>query len=234
MKALRILLVNANLDPLDLAGCLAIEKTLTELSEKDAAKDRFALELRIVPWRQVLDHLGRLQEEWRRWRPHGVIIGPNGSPFAAYPMVFDAFLQWLRRRRSPTLGICGGHQIIALAHGAPIAPVYPVPRALSTYEGMPKVEGLQRVRQLGDDDPLLEGLPLEFEVEASHVDEVKDIPPGFRLLGLGDPSKVQIIRADRRPIWGLQFHPERSPEPAKRILQNFLNYAALDRSERSL
>ncbi|MFO0750386.1 MAG: hypothetical protein U1F43_32655 [Myxococcota bacterium] len=43
---------------------------------------------------------------------------------------------------------------------------------------------------------------------ASYVDEVKDLPPGFRVLAIGDPSRIQIralIAARQRPA----FHPER-------------------------
>ena len=96
---------------------------------------------------------------------------------------------------------------------------------------MPKVQGVVGVRLLGDPDPLVDGLPEEFSVEASHVDEVKDLPPGFRLLAIGDPCHVQIIRADRRPLWGVQFHPERSPldgaAAGTRILSNFLAVAGV-------
>jgi GMP synthase-like glutamine amidotransferase len=100
---------------------------------------------------------------------------------------------------------------------------------------MPKVTGATRIRLLGDGDPLLDGLPEEPLVMASHVDEVKDIPPGFRLLALGDPSRIQIMRADRRPLWGVQFHPERAfdadhqegegPTPGALLLTNFLGIA---------
>ena len=95
---------------------------------------------------------------------------------------------------------------------------------------MPKVSGATRIRLMGDVDPLIVGLPEEPWVMASHVDEVKDIPPGFRLLALGDPSRIQILRSDRRPMWGVQFHPERPVPDADeawgdRVLANFLALA---------
>ncbi len=223
----RILIVNINLSPTTLDGCEAIAAALGALSP--------ATEIRIRPWRTLLDPTGSLAADLQKWSPSGVILGPNETPFPAYPPAFDRFLAWLRARRGPTLGICGGHQALALAHGAPIAPVHPVAAATTSYEGMPKVSGPTRIRLLGDVDPLLDGLPEEPWVMASHVDEVKDLPPGFRLLALGDPSRIQILRADRRPLWGVQFHPERAPPPEHadpagapppglRLLANFLAF----------
>jgi len=184
----------------------------------------------------LLDPTGTLAQDLAKWGPDGVILGPNETPFPAYPPAFDRFLGWIRARRGPTLGICGGHQALALAHGAPVAPVHAVPAASESYEGMPKVKGPTRIRLMGDVDPLIVGLPQEPWVMASHVDEVKDLPPGFRLLALGDPSRIQILRADRRPMWGVQFHPERPlpPEfveagvrsPGQLLLANFLALAA--------
>ena len=119
----------------------------------------------------------------------------------------------------------------ALAHGAPVAPVAPVPAATTSYAGMPKISGPVRIRLIGDVDPLVAHLPEEPVFMASHVDEVKDIPPGFRLLALGDPSRIQILRADRRPMWGVQFHPERllpdgTASAGMAILRNFVNLLA--------
>jgi len=120
-----------------------------------------------------------------------------------------------------------------------------VPAATTSYEGMPKVRGVQRIRLLGDPDALVSGLPDEVDVMASHVDEVKDVPPGFRVLALGDPSRIQIMRADRRPMWGVQFHPER-PLPndhsqtddapidwGRQLLQNFMAIAGATRHKTS-
>lgn len=205
-----IAIVNINPSPRTLDGCRAIADTLTELSP--------GLGTRIVHWQDVL--AGALD----RSRPRAVVLGPNGTPFAAYPPDFDDFLAWVRRRRGPTLGICGGHQALALAHGAPVAPVFSVPAATTSYAGMPKVSGAVAIRVLGEFEPLFAGLPDEVEVAASHVDEVKEVPPGFRLLALGDPCHIQAMRADRRPMIGLQFHPERG-EPGsagRRILSNWL------------
>jgi len=235
-----VLLVNINLDPTMLDGCGAIAAALERVAPPSLAP----IEVRVRPWRTLIGTSGSLAPDLQRWGPAAVVLGPNETPFPAYPPAFDRFLGWLRARRGPTLGICGGHQALALAHGAPVAPVHKVPAAMTSYAGMPKVTGPQRIRLLGDPDPLVSGLPEEVVVMASHVDEVKDVPPGFRVLALGDPSRIQILRADRRPMWGVQFHPERAlpPEAAPgsagsdahgaaeawgdRLLLNFLELAA--------
>lgn len=205
-----ILIVNINLNPRTLAGCRVLASTLEAIEP--------GIEALVVPWRMVD------QPAVDRLRPRAVLIGPNDTPFPAYPSEFDTFLAWLRRRRAPTLAICGGHQALALAHGSPIGPLAPVPAARGSYAGMPKVSGPTRIRLMGDPDPLLAGLPVEFEVAASHVDEVKEVPPDFRLLAIGDPCHIQAIRADRRPVYGLQFHPEKpaSAPHGRRILANWL------------
>lgn len=205
-----LLLININRNPRTLEGCRGIAGRLQELDP--------GLDIRIHHWREVDGAFTR------RLRPVAVVVGPNEDPFPSYPAAFDTFLGWLRRRRGPTLGICGGHQALALAHGGPVGPVHDVPAATDSYRGMPKVKGTTRIRLIGDPDPLLHGLPDEIDVAASHVDEVKEIPPGFRLLAIGDPSHVQITRADRRPMYGVQFHPEKraGDDAGGRLLANWL------------
>lgn len=216
---LRILIVNINYDPRMLEGCEAIASAFARLDPE--------VDVMIRPWRLLLDAADGLAADIARWAPSAVVLGPNETPFPAYPVAFDRFLGWVRARRGPTLGICGGHQALALAHGAPVAPVYPAPAATTSYAGMAKVKGAVRIRLMGDPDPLVASLPDDFLVAASHVDEVKDIPPGFRALAVGDPARIQVMRADRRPMWGVQFHPERphggeGPEFGDIIFSNFL------------
>jgi len=205
--------VNINPRASTLAGCRRIARALAAIDPD--------VEVRVLHWVDAAAARGP--------GLRAVIVGPNGTPFPAYPAAFDRFLAWLRARRGPTLGICGGHQALALAHGAPVGPVFPVPAGTVSYAGMPKVSGRTRVRLLGDRGPLLAGLPDEIDAHASHVDEVKGVPPGFRLLGLGDPCHVQIIGADRRPSWGVQFHPEHDMgpgRPGRALLSNFLALAS--------
>lgn len=216
---LRLLIVNINYDPRMLEGCERIAAAFQAVDPE--------LEVRIRPWRLLLDATDALAPDLARWAPSAVVLGPNETPFPAYPVAFDRFLAWVRARRGPTLGICGGHQALALAHGAPVGPVHAVPAATTSYAGMPKVSGPVGIRLMGDPDPLVEGLPEDLTVTASHVDEVKDLPAGFRVLAIGDPARIQILRSDRRPMWGVQFHPEKPPadgatDHGPAILLNFL------------
>lgn len=210
---MRVLLVNINKNAKTLAGCNEIARALGTVG--------VTVEVDIA-------HYSDAERIATPGRFSAVILGPNGTPFPAYPAAFDRFLGWVRRRRKPLLGICGGHQALALAHGSPIGPVADVAPAATSYADMPKETGEHRIRWIGDYDPLLEGLSEECEVVASHVDEVKDLPKGFRLLAIGDRCHVQAIKADRRPVYGVQFHPEKpcSDPAGKRLLSNFLVIAA--------
>jgi GMP synthase (glutamine-hydrolysing) len=191
--SLDVLIVNVNLAPSTTEGCEAIGARLSQL--------RADLAWEIVHW-QATD----LSDRARAAR--GVLLGPNESPFPAYPDDFQGLLAWVRDQPGPLLGICGGHQVLALAHGSAVGPVQNVPPATETYAGMPKVSGPTGARVVSADD-LTAGLPTKFQVASSHVDEVKDIPEGFHLVLEGEVSRVQLIAHDELPIWGAQFHPER-------------------------
>ena len=210
----RALLLNINLSSRTREGSERLAEALMETGS--------GVRVRLVHWQDAGPRL------MRSFRPHALILGPNGTPFARYPTRFLTFLRWLKRRRGATLGVCGGHQAIALAHGAHVAPVFGDSPATDSYDGMARIDGPQDVRLLGDPDPLLTGLPRELTVIARHVDEVKQVPDGFHLLGIGAPTHVQIMRANQAPIYGVQFHPEfSSPEsPAWRLLHNFMTLAS--------
>jgi GMP synthase (glutamine-hydrolysing) len=215
--SLDVLIVNINLDPHTTEGCEEIEARLRIL--------RPALRCSILHWRDP-----SLRDEAED--AAGLLLGPNENPFPSYPEEFEALLGWIRGQQGPLLGICGGHQVLALAHGAEIGPVHDVPPATSSYAGMPKVKGMTRARRVAE-DPLSRDLPENFEVSSSHVDEVKKLPSNFHLVIEGDRSTYQMIALDGRPVWGVQFHPEheRSGYWGAQLLERWLEVVENRRGE---
>jgi GMP synthase (glutamine-hydrolysing) len=151
-----------------------------------------------------------------------VILGPQGVPFDAYPAArLLHMLTLIRSLTLPTLGICGGHQALALAHGGLLGPVHGG-TASQSYEGLRKETGLRSVALARD--PLTVSLPAECSFEVRHVEGVSDLPGCFTLIGRGDPCAVQLIRLTGRPIYGAQFHPELGGDGIA-LLQGFLSLA---------
>jgi len=78
------------------------------------------------------------------------------------------------------------------------------------------------------DDPIFQGVSEELKILQSHYDEVKVLPPGFRVLAADKVCRVQIMRHSTRPVYGIQGHPERfgKDRPGGGILiRNFLKIA---------
>lgn len=111
----------------------------------------------------------------------------------------------------PILGLCGGLQFIALAHGARLDPI----RRLNEGEKDPsenyatgyfKEWGFTQV-EIIKPDPLFDGLedPSFLEV---HYLELKEIPKGFELLASTNACRIQTIKQTGELVYGLQFHPE--------------------------
>ncbi len=123
-------------------------------------------------------------------------MGRNGDYLDGLPM--------------PILGICAGHQFMAKHLGGDAAPA-----AVPEFG-----KALLTVRE---PDVLFEGLPTSFEVWESHNDEVNQLPDGFVSLASSPNCAVQAMRHTKRPLFGLQFHPEvENTQFGYDIFRNFL------------
>ena len=93
----------------------------------------------------------------------------------------------------PILGICHGHQLIALAWGAKC-------RKTAIPEFSWRRFSIQP-------NQLFQGLENPIFLE-SHYDEVYDLTDDFMVLASSPECAVQAFQIKQKPIWGVQFHPE--------------------------
>ena len=103
--------------------------------------------------------------------------------------------EYLDKLEIPILGICAGHQFMAIHLGGKAGP--------STTPEFGKT-----VITVVDENDLFKGLPGSFIAWESHNDEVTELPPGFKLLANSETCPVQAMKHETRPLYGLQFHPE--------------------------
>jgi len=112
---------------------------------------------------------------------------------------FQKAIEGTRLLTLPVLGICGGHQLLAMAHGENIIDMG---RALRDYY---EVEILV-------DDPLFEGLERRIMIRESHQEMVEHLPKGFLLLAKSRDTPIEAMKHERGIVYGVQFHPERHDE----------------------
>ncbi len=110
----------------------------------------------------------------------------------------------------PILGICVGMQLMAIHYGGKAGP-----SEIPEY-------GLANMTIIEPDD-LFKDLPKEFFVWESHNDEVKQAP-NFTILAMSDNCKIQALKHEKWPLYGVQFHPEvNNTQNGEQILKNFVN-----------
>lgn len=105
----------------------------------------------------------------------------------------------------PTLGICLGAQLLAVAAGGRVHVAAPPGRESGIVE--------LRWRPEAAGDPLLGELAAEGRstpMPTMHADAIVDLPAGATWLAASRTYPYQAFRVGAR-AWGLQFHPEASP-----------------------
>jgi GMP synthase (glutamine-hydrolysing) len=156
---------------------------------------------------QVVRHdlpAGRVAE----LNPQGIIL--SGGPASVYepnapkcdPEIFTLGV--------PVLGICYGMQLACQALGGDVKP------AASREYGRAKC-------RIHESAGLFEGVSAETTVWMSHGDQVDAVNADFLALAATDTCPITAVRHFRRPVYGLQFHPEVAHTPeGGTILRNFL------------
>ncbi len=150
--------------------------------------------------------------DWiRAWEPQGIILsgGPNSVYGESVPTADPALLEL----GVPILGVCYGMQLLAHLGGGTVV------------RADRREYGRARVSVRGGGGRLFRGFDEgeETPVWMSHGDHVDAPPPGFRVVAASDNSPVAAIEHERRPLFGVQFHPEVAHTPrGGEILQNFL------------
>lgn len=156
--------------------------------------------------------------------PSHIILSGQSHPWESYtPESLAGVFDVIRHARQPLLGICGGHQQIALAYGARVAVMKRLAPGTG-YEGCLRERGFFDIEHEGEG--LFATLPRTISVWHSHYDEVKELPENFRRTATNETCSIQAMQHNTRPLFSVQFHPELFDEEhpqGRRIMENFLD-----------
>lgn len=150
-------------------------------------------------------------DELRDLKPSGIVISPGpGRPEDAGISV-DVAREF--GDDIPVLGICLGHQSIAVAYGGNVV------RANEIYHGKSSTISVK-----GND--IFEGISRKIDVMRYHslVVDRSTIPSELEIIAeTVEDHIVMAIRHKTKKIYGLQFHPESVFTPkGKRMIKNFV------------
>jgi len=142
--------------------------------------------------------------------PIGIVISPGpGRPEQA-----GISLELLNEfsGKVPILGVCLGHQAIAMAFGGEVI------SAKRLMHG--KTSQVQ-----ADGEKIYKGIKSPFQAMRYHslVVSRENFPSSLTIVSEADDGEIMGIRHQDHPTEGIQFHPESIMTPVgKRLLRNFL------------
>ncbi len=158
-------------------------------------------------------------EEIEKLDPSHIVISP-GPGHPSKEKDFGICKEVILQVEKPVLGVCLGHQGIALLYGGNVV------KAPEIMHGK-----VSEVGRLGDAHlpypNILAGLPEEFGAMRYHslMAEKESFPSD--LIVTAETVEDQLIMAlqhHEKPLYGIQFHPESiGTDVGKTILKNFLN-----------
>ena len=126
----------------------------------------------------------------------GILISPGpGTPEAAGVSI--AMIKAAAQIRKPLLGVCLGHQAIAVAYGAT------VDRAPELLHG--KTSSISH-----DQSGVFAEIPSPFTATRYHSLAVRPetLPSELVITGRSESGVVMALAHNELPIYGVQFHPE--------------------------
>ncbi len=155
--------------------------------------------------------------------PSHIILSGQSHPWERYsPESLAGVFSIIKEAKQPILGVCGGHQQMALAFGAEVGLMGRLEPG-EGYAGAKRERGFYDVQT--NARGIFQDLPAKITVWHSHFDEVKSLPSDFLTTAANDTCPIQAMQHTDRPLFGVQFHPELFDEAhpdGRGVLENFL------------
>ena len=127
----------------------------------------------------------------------GVILsgGPRTARKEDVAFPFDQNMNNLREKSIPVLGICFGHQLLAMTYGGELE-----------VGGNPEYGSISI--KVEESDSILKGIENGQRVWMSHSDQVASLPHQMRILATSSDGHIAAFEDSNQIIFGVQFHPE--------------------------
>jgi GMP synthase-like glutamine amidotransferase len=154
---------------------------------------------------------------WRKPRPVAldrfealVISGSPASVTQDTPWIVRELelIEQADRRGMPVLGVCFGAQLLARAYYS---------RHVIRTCIQPEF-GWHTIHQIQPDNLLFAGLPSTFTAFQFHLEEVTP-QPTMQVLACSAAVEVQAFQIGPKPVWGVQFHAEVTPQAGRDLLR---------------
>lgn len=140
-----------------------------------------------------------------------ILSGGSIEPLQKDIAAFSHIISLIQTTTKPLIGICLGHQLIALSFGGTLA------------EMPSRKQGFINASVVSD-HPIFEQVK-KFEVWEDHSYIVEDEGPELQVLALSDHG-IEALHHPQKPIFGFQFHPEnyKGTTFGDEIFKNTLTY----------
>lgn len=163
----------------------------------------------------VLRNDAPLPSDWST-RFDAVVISP-GPGHPAVPEDVGNSRTVLEHSDLPVLGVCLGHQLLALLHGCPV-----------DRSRHPRHGETSTVSHVADE--LFDGIPTQFTAVRYHSLDVPTVIEPVVPLAHADDGTLMALRIRDLPRWGVQFHPESiESDHGATLVRNFLSAARVAR-----
>ena len=152
-------------------------------------------------------------DEIVRWRPSHIVLSPGPKT----PKESGICIELVQKAagKIPLLGVCLGHQAIAVAFGGAFLPAKKILHGKASY-----------ISHNGEG--VLAGLPSPFEATRYHslaVDE-STLPDCLKVTARSEDGEIMALQHAEWPVYGVQFHPESILTTTGGLLiQNFLKFS---------
>jgi anthranilate/para-aminobenzoate synthase component II len=139
-----------------------------------------------------------------------ILTGGHGVPILWHKKHYTNEVELIKKHKGPIIGICLGFELIAHTYGSHLR------RLGERRKGEITITPSKKSLLV---------IPSSVMVHESHNWSVPKVKRPLRALAYSDDG-VEIFKHSRKPIYGVQFHPEASSTAGKRLFTDILDYVS--------